>query len=123
MQSTTPPDLETHVHRLHTDTPDDAQLSIGYVYVILNPSGHPCYVGSCRDTRRCGRDASLARRMASHRNQAARDPTSSPLYRAAAGSMDDWKIIWVRTVEWDDERLPLSLLKEEEHVWHGAATI
>ena len=30
--------------------------------------------------------------------------------------MDDWRMIWIRTVEWDDERLPLSLMKEEEHV-------
>ena len=96
---------------------------MGYVYVILNPGGHPCYVGSCRDVRRCGRDACLARHMSSHHNQAARDPTSSPLYRAAGGSMDDWKMIWLRTVEWDDERLPLSLMKEEEHVRQTLAIV
>ena len=37
--------------------------------------------------------------------------------------MGDWKIIWLRTVEWDDERLPLSLMKEEEHVRQTLAIV
>ena len=37
--------------------------------------------------------------------------------------MDDWKMIWIRTVEWDDERLPLSLLKEEDHVRQTLAIV
>ena len=37
--------------------------------------------------------------------------------------MDDWKMIFIRTVEWDDERLPLSLLKEEDHVRQTLAIV
>ena len=37
--------------------------------------------------------------------------------------MDDWKIVWIRTVEWDDGRLPLSLMKEEEHVRQTLAIV
>ena len=69
-----------------------------------------------RDVRCRGREACLARRMSSHRNHAARDPISNPLYRSAGGSMEHWNMIWIRTVKWDDERLPLTLMKEEEHV-------
>ena len=114
---------ENHLRVVHADTPEGTQLAVGYIYVILNPSDYPCYVGSCRDAHHRGRDACLARRMSLHRNQAARDPMSSPLYRAAGGSMGDWKIIWLRTVEWDNERLPLSLLKEEENVRRTLAVV
>ena len=30
--------------------------------------------------------------------------------------MDGYRIVWTRTVEWDDERRPLALRLEEEHV-------
>ena len=30
--------------------------------------------------------------------------------------MEGWKIVHTRTVEWDDERCPLALRKEEEHI-------
>eukprot|EP01050_Picozoa_sp_SAG11_P031736 SAG11_NODE_9993_length_864_cov_0.512418_1_plen_195_part_00 len=113
---TTPPGLETLIRRVHPDTAQDATLSVGYIYCLLDPDGRPAYVGSCRNVRCRGREACLARRMSSHRNQAARDPNSSPLYRSAGGSMEHWKMIRIRTVEWDDERLPLTLMKEEEHV-------
>jgi hypothetical protein len=52
----------------------------------------------------------------SHKTQAATDSTASPLYRAAGGSMEGWKIVHTRTVEWDDERCALALRKEEERI-------
>ena len=74
------------------------------------------YTGSCRDVQKRGREACLARRLASHKSQAARDPTSCPLYRNVGGNLDGYRIVWTRTVEWDDERRPLALRLEEEHV-------
>lgn len=106
----------TYVRRVHADTPDDAELSIGYIYTLLDPNNQPVYTGSCRDTKRRGQAACLARRFASHRTQAATDSTASPLYRAAGGSMEGWKIVHTRTVEWDGERCALALRKEEERI-------
>eukprot|EP01043_Picozoa_sp_COSAG02_P000894 COSAG02_NODE_18_length_54986_cov_345.599322_28_plen_173_part_00 len=85
---------------------------------LVGRAAAPGTPGDCAETtvQKRGREACLARRFTSHKSQAVRDPTSCPLYRNAGANLDGYKIVWTRTVEWDDERRPLALRLEEEHV-------
>ena len=104
----------TTVERRHPDTPDDCVLATGYIYIITDPSGMARYHGSAKDRGSEGPEATLNRRMCNHRYAARHDPNSTPLYRAAGGDMSGWNILLIRTVHFDEARLPLALLDEED---------
>eukprot|EP01043_Picozoa_sp_COSAG02_P069772 COSAG02_NODE_12095_length_1598_cov_2.014676_2_plen_192_part_00 len=99
-----------HNHVYHrTQETQDTEMKIAYIYAIIDIA-RACviYIGSCTD---------FAARLNKHRQLTASCGYQSPLqiYIEEHGGWDNFSMVPIKTVHYDQGRLPLSLLNEENN--------
>ena len=81
-------------------------MKTGYVYALRDPAGHLRYAGSSGRTP--------LERFRGHRHSARADPLACPLYRECGGNLDNWSVVQLAELTYDEEVTPHALKDAEQ---------